>query len=108
MPRKILALLVVTLALSACQSSPTETDSNNSQKPNPTVQASPAPAIVPSPEVSPSETSRIKPGDKVKAVNGSFNDATVVSVDEKFGKVTVKIQGQTGEKTVALTEVTKQ
>ena len=108
MPGKILALLVVTLALSACESSPTETDSNNSQKPSPTVQASPTPATVPSPAVSPSPTATIKPGVKVKAVNGSFNDATVVSVDEKSGRVTIKIQGQTGEKVVAASEVVKQ
>jgi hypothetical protein len=41
-------------------------------------------------------------------LNGSSSDATVVSVDEKAGKVTVKIQGQKEDKTVALAAVTKQ
>jgi len=107
MKRRVLALLIVSVALTACESNPTESD-NNGPKLSPTVQASPTPATVPSPGGSPAATSQIKPGDKVKAVNGTFNDATVVSVDEKLGRVTVKIQGQTGERTVALTEVTKQ
>ena len=106
MTRKVLALLIVSFALTACESNPTESETNNSPKPSPTVQSSPTP--VPSPEVSPAATSQIKPGDRVKAVDGSFNGATVISVDEKSGRVTVKIQGQTGEKTVARTEVTKQ
>jgi hypothetical protein len=38
---------------------------------------------------------QVKAGDKVKAmVFGSFSDATVVSVDEKLGKVVVKWTGQ--------------
>jgi hypothetical protein len=41
-------------------------------------------------------------------INGTATDATVVSVDEKAGKVTVKVQGQKEEKTVALADVTKE
>lgn len=108
MTRKVLALLIVSVALTACESNPTESDTNNGPKPSPTVQASPTPVTVPSPELNPSPTTQIRAGDKVKAVDGSFNGATVISVDEKSGRITVKIQGQTGERTVALTQVTKQ
>lgn len=107
--KKVLALLVVSFALSACESTSPETNSNdNVAKPSPSAQASPTPAPAFAPEASPSPASQLKAGDKVKAVNGSFSDATVVSVDEKTGKATVRIQGQTGEKTVALSEVVKQ
>ena len=41
-------------------------------------------------------------------INGTASDATVVSVDEKAGKATVKIQGQKEEKTVALSAIAKQ
>ncbi len=109
MIRKIFALLVFSIALSGCESNSTETNSNETQKPSAIAQTSPTPAMVasPSPETSPA-SAPLKAGDKVKAVNGSFTDATVVSVDEKLGKVTIHIQGQTGEKTVALTEVARQ
>jgi sRNA-binding protein len=52
---------------------------------------------------------QLKAGDKVKVnLNGSSSDATVVSVDEKGAKVTVKILGQKEDKTVALSAVSKQ
>jgi len=52
---------------------------------------------------------QIKAGDKVKVTtNGSSTEATVVSVDEKAGKVTVKMVGQKEEKTVAISAVVKQ
>jgi len=41
-------------------------------------------------------------------VKGSPVDATVVSVDEKSGKVTVKVQGEKEEKTIAITDIVKQ
>jgi DNA-binding protein YbaB len=41
-------------------------------------------------------------------VNGAATDATVVRVDEKSGKVTVKLQGQKEEKTVAIADVVKE
>jgi len=51
---------------------------------------------------------QVKAGDKVKAVIfGSFVDATVVSVDEKLGKVVVKKDGQSEEKVIDFGEVMK-
>jgi hypothetical protein len=44
----------------------------------------------------------------VKAANGSFTEATVVSVDEKASKATIRLAGQTTEKTVSLSEIVKQ
>jgi DNA-binding protein YbaB len=41
-------------------------------------------------------------------INGVATDATVVRVDEKSGKVTVKLQGQQEEKTVAIADVVKE
>jgi hypothetical protein len=61
-----------------------------------------------SPEPSPSVKLQLKAGDKVRVtLNGSATDATVVSVDEKSGKVTVKVEGQKEEKTFAISDVTK-
>jgi len=51
---------------------------------------------------------QVKAGDKVQAViHGSFTNATVVSVDEKLGKVVVKQDGQTEEKAVDFGDVMK-
>lgn len=51
---------------------------------------------------------QVKPGDKVKAmIYGSFKDATVVSVDEKLGKLVVKQDGQSDEKPVVFGDVMK-
>jgi len=105
MTRKIFALMALSVVLSACESTETEPAT---QKPTPAVQASPTPATSASPEPGTSPGSQLKTGDKVKAVNGSFNEATVISVDEKSAKVTIKIVGQAAEKTVALSEVVKQ
>ncbi len=38
---------------------------------------------------------------------GSTTEATVVSVDEKAGKVTVKVDGEKQDRTVALADVVK-
>jgi hypothetical protein len=51
---------------------------------------------------------QVKAGDKVKAmIFGSFVDATVVSVDEKLGKVVVKQDGQSEEKVIDFGDVMK-
>lgn len=51
---------------------------------------------------------QVKAGDKVKAmIFGSFVDATVVSVDEKLGKVVVKQDGQSEEKSIDFGDVMK-
>jgi len=52
---------------------------------------------------------QVKAGDKVKVnANGTSTDATVVSVDEKGAKATVKIAGQKENKTVPLSDIVKQ
>jgi len=112
--RKIFAVVLLSVAFAACDSGSTDnnsnanTSTNTNSKPAPTLeQASPA-TSAPTPEVSPSATSSLKAGDKVRvAINGASAAATVLSVDEKAGKVTVKIEGQSGEKTVAIADVTK-
>lgn len=111
MTKKIVALLVLTLSLAACDSSSTETNSNanNPAKANTNDQVSPTPIPSLTPEPSVSVKSQLKAGDKVKvAVNGSLTDATIVRVDEKSGKVTVKIQGQSEEKTVPISDLVRQ
>lgn len=108
MTTKLFAVLLLSLVVGACDSGSTETNSsaNNAQKANANGQVSPTPAASPSPESSPSVKSELKVGDKVKvATNGSVAEATIVTVDEKGGKVTVKIQGQNGEKTVAISDI---
>jgi len=109
MSRTILAVLFLSLTMAACDSSVTDNNSNaNSQaKTTPSTQTSPTPAPS-TPEPSVSLQQQFKAGDKVKVViNGSSADATVVKVDEKLGKVAVKLEGQTEEKTVAISDVTK-
>jgi hypothetical protein len=50
-----------------------------------------------------------KAGDKVKVtINGAAVEATVVSIDEKVLKATVKVQGETKERTVNLSDIVKQ
>ncbi len=103
--KKILAIALLSFAISACE--PNTTDNSNAAKPAATpAAATPAAAT---PEASPAAKVEIKAGDKVKAmINGVATEATVVSVDEKAGKATVKIAGQKDDKNVALTDVVKQ
>ena len=107
MIRTVFAALLLSLSVAACESSPTETNTNAS---SPTKaasgQASPTPAPIQSPEPIASAKPQLKAGDKVKvATNGSTAEATVVSVDEKLGQVTVKLQGESKEKTVAIGDI---
>jgi sRNA-binding protein len=105
MTKKLFAIVLLSLTLAACEQPSTE---NSNAKPNTQAASTPAP-VTPSPEPSPSVKPQIKSGDKVKVtINGTATDATVVSVDEKAGKVRVKVQGQKEEKTVALADVTKE
>ena len=110
MTTKLFAVVLLALALAACDSSSTETNSNANTpaKTNTNVQSAPTPVATASAEPSTSINQQLKAGDKVKAVNGSFTDATVVSLDEKLGKVTIKLKGETKEKTVAIADVVKQ
>ena len=110
MTKTLIAMLVLTFALSACESS-TETNSNSSAAtPNTNAPAvTDHPASTPALEPSPAIKTELKAGDKVKVTsNGSTADATVVSVDEKAGKVTVRVQGDKQDKSVAIADVVKQ
>jgi len=110
---KVLAVAFLALALTACESSTENANNSNENKPaatSPTA-ATPATAASPasSPVASPAASTQLKAGDKVKVtLNGSSSEATVVSVDEKAGKATVKVQGQKENKTVAISAVSKQ
>ena len=110
MTRKLIAMFALTFALSACESSTTETNSNaNAAKPAATTQTTPAPAPATPVESNPAAKTEFKAGDKVKVtVNGSTAEATIVSVDEKAGKATVRVQGEKQDKTVALTDIVRQ
>jgi len=108
MMKKILAVALLSMALTACESGSTENENANT-KPN---AATPAPATPPAtatPETSPAAKVELKAGDKVKVMmNGASTEATIVSIDEKAGKATVKIAGQKEEKTVAISDIVKQ
>lgn len=103
MTKKICAMLLLSLAISACDSNGTNSNANNA---NANVPAQASPTAAPSPPAPPAP---LKAGDKVKImVNESATEATVVSVDEKLGKVTVRVQGESKERTVAIGEITRQ
>lgn len=119
MTKKLCTMLLLSLAISACDSNSAGTDSNNanalvpaqaSPTASPTVAPSPAQASPsPSAEQTPTTAAPLKVGDKVKImVNGAATEATVVSVDEKLGKVTVKVQGESKERTVAIADIIRQ
>lgn len=105
--KKLFALGLLSLTLAACE--PASTDNTNSNaRPAAAATSTPAP-ITPSPEPTASVKPAVKAGDKVKVtINGTATEATVVSVDEKAGKVTVKVAGQKEDKTVAIADVTKE
>jgi hypothetical protein len=50
-----------------------------------------------------------KAGDKVKVtLNGSAVEATIVSIDDKAGKATIKVNGEAKDRTVNLSDIVKQ
>ncbi len=111
MTRTVFALLLLCLSIAACDPAATETNTNANPavKANTNAQASPTPASSPLTEASPAVKPPLKAGDKVKVTtNGSTVEATIVSVDEKLGKVTIKVQGESKEKTVAIADVISQ
>jgi len=104
--KKILAIALLSFAITACESN--STDNSNAAKPASTPASTPA-ASTPVPEASSAAKVELKAGDKVKVtMNGVSTEATIVSVDEKAGKATVKIQGQKEDKTVAISDIVKQ
>ena len=107
MTKKIFALVILSMSLAACEPAGTENNmnANSNARPNNPTASTPGPA---SPEASPAVRPQLKAGDKVKVtINGSATDATVVSVDEKSGKATVKVAGQKEEKTVTIADIIK-
>ncbi len=111
MTTKLIAVVLLALALSACDSSTTpESTTNANRSSNPSTAASPNTTAAE--QVTPATTTpsaaQFKAGDKVKVtIAGKASEATIVSVDEKLGKVVVKMSGGE-EKTVALGDVNKQ
>jgi sRNA-binding protein len=104
---KIFGAVLLALALTACESENTNTANEN--KPAAATPAPATPAATQAPANSPAAAMQLKAGEKVKVnLKGSSTEATVVSVDEKAGKVTVKIAGQKEDKTVPLSDVVKQ
>jgi sRNA-binding protein len=108
MTKKILAVTFLSLVLSACESTGTDnTNANTNQKPANQTASTPAPPS-PTPAASPAAAAQLKAGDAVKvSTNGLVAEATVVSVDEKTGKVTVKLKSDGKAKTVAMSDIVK-
>jgi sRNA-binding protein len=101
--RKVLAVLLLSLAATACESNSSET---NNASPSPAARISPTPAPSPTTEATP--VAQWKAGDKVNvAVNGKSVAATIVSIDEKVGKATVKVEGEIKERAVNLADISK-
>src|SRR5260370_40092707 len=107
MTKKILAATLLSLTFKACESSGTDnSNANSNTKPMNQAVSTPAPASTP--ELSPSPAAQLKAGEAVKvSINGSPAEATVVSVDEKAGKVVVKLKSDGKEKSVAIGDVKK-
>ena len=104
MIKKVFAILLLSLTAAACDSNTTET---TNATPSPAVQVAATPAPSPVLQASPA-AAQWKAGDKVKiTVNGAAVAATIVSIDEKAAKATVKVEGETKERTVDLATITK-
>ena len=105
MSTKLLAVLSLCVLIAACEPAPDAT------KPaaTPATQSTATPAPSPSPEATAAVPAAWKAGDKVKVtINGSAVEATIVSIDEKTAKATVKVPGETKERTVNLSDIVKQ
>ncbi len=108
MTKKILAVTLLSLAFTACESSgPESSNANSNAKPMNQTVSTPAPAS-PTPEPSPSAAAQLKAGEAVKvSINGSLAEGIVVSVDEKSGKAIVKLRSDGKEKSVPIGDVKK-
>ena len=107
MTTKLIAVLALCVLIAACEPGSEVTKPTAS----PTAQTTSTPAPSPSVEAPPpaSAVAGWKAGDKVKVtINGAAVEATVVSIDEKALKATVKVQGETKERTVNLSDIVKQ
>jgi hypothetical protein len=108
MTKKILVVTLLSLAVTACESSGTDnSNANSNTKPTNQAVSTPAPAS-PTLEPSPSAAAQLKAGQAVKvSIDGALAEATVVSVDEKAGKANVKLKSDGKEKSVAIGDVKK-
>jgi sRNA-binding protein len=107
MTTKLLAVLSLSVLIAACEPATDVTKPAAS----PAAQSTSTPVPSPSPEATApaSAVAGWKAGDKVKVtVNGAAVEATIVSIDEKAAKATVKLQGETKERTVNLSDIVKQ
>jgi len=107
MTTKLLAVLSLCVLIAACEPATDVTKPSAS----PPVTSTATPAASPSLEATtPASTApALKAGDKVKVtINGAALEATIMSIDEKLGKASVKVQGETKERTVNLSEIVKQ
>jgi sRNA-binding protein len=105
MTTKLLAVLALCVLIGACEPASNET----TPAPSPATQSTATPAPSPSPEATAVAPAAWKAGDKVKVtINGSAVEATIVSIDEKAAKATVKVQGETKERTVNLSDIVRQ
>ncbi|HEY6045642.1 MAG TPA: hypothetical protein VIU65_03510 [Pyrinomonadaceae bacterium] len=104
MIKRVFAILLLSLTAAACDSN---TNDTTNATPSPAVQVAATPAPSPALQASPA-AAPWKAGDKVKiTVNGAAVAATIVSIDEKAAKATVKVEGETKEKIVDLATVAK-
>ena len=107
MTTKLIAVMSLCVLIAACEPATDVTKPTAS----PAAQSASTPAPSPSIEA-PAPASAVagwKAGDKVKVtINGAAVEATVVSIDEKALKATVKVQGETKERTVNLSDIVKQ
>jgi len=107
MSKTFFALLFLCVTIAACDPAVT-TDTNSNANHPANANVSPAPVSSPSPQTTPAAVP-LKAGDKVKVtINGAATDATIVAIDEKVGEATVKVQGDTKEKKVALADIVRQ
>jgi sRNA-binding protein len=105
MTTKILAVVALAMLVSACESTSQETQPSASPVAQPTTTVAPSP----SPSAAATAAASLKAGDKVKIIsNGSAVEATVVSIDDQAGKATVRVPGETKERTVNLSDIVKQ
>lgn len=102
---KIFALVLLSLALAACESNAPE-NSNADRKA--AAQTPSLPVESPKPEPSASPITTFKSGDPVMVrVNGSLVEATVVSIDDKTEKSVVRLKKEGKEQTVATVDLRK-
>jgi sRNA-binding protein len=107
MTTKLLAVLALCVLIAACEPATDVTKPTAS----PAAQSTATPVPSPSPEATApaSAAAALKAGDKVKVtINGSAVEATIVAIDEKAAKATIKVPGETKERTVNLSDIVKQ